>query len=67
MLVPPRRSLNAQLDTWLETLDYDYEAEENSERFTEDKAEYITKHLDHARWSDRLDDDLLGRFLYFYD
>ena len=62
-----KEEFNAQFDTWLETLDYDYEAEENSERFTEDKAEYITEHLDHARWSDRLDDDLLGRFLDFYD
>ena len=37
------------------------------ERFKEDKAEYITQNLDHARWSTRLDEDLFKRFLDFYD
>ena len=41
--------------------------EENRDRFTEEKAEYITKNLDHARWSSRLDEDLFARFLNFYD
>lgn len=58
---------NAGFDEWLETLDYDYKAEENRDRFTEEKAEYITKNLDHARWSSRLDEDLFARFLNFYD
>ena len=58
---------NAEFDKWLETLDYDYEAEENKERFTKDKADYITEHLDHARWSSRLDEELLGQFLEFYE
>ena len=58
---------NAGFDQWLETLDYDYKAEENRERFTEDKADYITENLDHARWSSRLDQDLFARFLDFYD
>lgn len=58
---------NAEYYSWLETLDYDYNAEENLERFKEDKAEYITQNLDHARWSTRLDEDLFERFLDFYD
>lgn len=58
---------NAEFDKWLETLDYDYKAEENKARFVEDKAEYITEHLDHAEWSDRLDGALFFRFLGFYD
>ena len=58
---------NAEYYSWLETLDYDYNAEENLERFKEDKAEYITQNLDHTRWSTRLDEDLFERFLDFYD
>ena len=58
---------NAEFDDWLKTLDYDYKAEENKDRFIKEKAEYITEHLDHARWSSRLDDDLFAQFLDFYD
>ena len=58
---------NAAGDKWLETLDYDYTAEENRDRFVSDKAEYINEHLDHHRWSTRLDKDLFGEFLDFYD
>jgi Lysophospholipase len=59
--------LNAGFDKLLETLDYDYEAEENKERFKEEKAKYLTENLDHARWSSRLDEDLFAQFLDFYD
>ena len=58
---------NAGFDKWLETLGYDYKAEENKDRFTKDKAAYITENLDHARWSNRLDEALFARFLAFYD
>ena len=58
---------NAGFDSWLETLDYDYKAAENKDRFIMDKAEYITLNLDHARWSHRLDEDLFAQFLAFYD
>ena len=58
---------NAQFDPWVKTLDYDYSAVENRERFIEDKAKYITENLDHARWSNRLDEELFARFLDFYD
>ena len=58
---------NAEFDKWLKTLDYDYNSEENKERFIKDKADYITEHLDHARWSSRLDESLFNRFLDFYD
>ena len=58
---------NAEFNHWLETLDYDYKAKENKDRFMKEKAEYITKNLDHARWSSRLDKDLFGTFLAFYD
>ena len=58
---------NAEFDTWLETLDYDYNAEDNIERFKEDKAKYIAESLDHVRWSTRLDEGLFTRFLDFYN
>ena len=59
--------LNAGFDDWLTTLDYDYNAEENKDRFIEDKTDYLNKNLDHARWSNRLDEDLFADFLEFYD
>lgn len=58
---------NAEFDKWLETLDYDYEADENKERFIEDKANYIHNHLDRERWSSRLDEALFRKFVSFYD
>ena len=58
---------DAEFDSWVETLDYDYKSEENKERFISDKAEYITEHLDHIRWSNRLDESLFDDFLDFYD
>lgn len=60
-------AFNASFDKWLETLDYDYRAEENQGRFQEDKANYITEHLDREKWSNRLDEDLFAQFLEFYD
>ena len=39
--------INAEFAGWLETLDYDYEAEENKERFIEDKTNYLNENLDH--------------------
>ncbi|MBQ5544986.1 MAG: alpha/beta fold hydrolase [Clostridia bacterium] len=58
---------NAAFDKWCETLDYDYQASENKERFAKDKADYIHQHLDRDRWSHRLDEELFGQFLAFYD
>ena len=58
---------NAGFDSWLQTLDYDYKAQANKDRFTQEKADYITENLDHARLSSRLDEDLFAGFLDFYD
>ncbi len=58
---------DAEFDKWLETLDYNYNAEENKDRFIKDKADYITENLDHEKWSHRLDEDLFARFLDFYE
>ena len=58
---------NAGFDQWLETLNYDYEAEEYKEQFIADKAEYIHQKLDRDRWCDMLDDEMFEQFLRFYD
>ncbi len=57
---------NAEFDQWLETLDYDYEASENKERFSQDKAGYMHKNLDREKWSHSLDLELFGEFVDFY-
>ena len=58
---------NTGFDNWLETLDYDYNAKENKERFAEEKAEYIDRNLDRERWSHKLDTALFDRFVDFYN
>lgn len=58
---------NAAFDEWLKTLDYDYNAEENKERFASDKADYIHKNLDREKWSYSLENELFKGFVDFYD
>ncbi len=58
---------NTEFDKWLETLDYDYNAEENKERFTKDKMDYRNENLDRERWCNMLDPEIFKRFLDFYD
>ena len=58
---------NAEFDDWLKTLDYDYKADEYSECFASDKAEYIHEHLDREKWCSMLDEELFDRFLCFYN
>lgn len=58
---------NAGFDAWLETLDYDHQAEENSGRFIADKADYIQQNLDRQQWSDMLDGELFAQFVKFFD
>ena len=62
-----KEEFNAGFDKWAEGLGYDIRAEENREKFAEDKAEYIHAHLDRERWSSRLDEELFEQFLTFYD
>ena len=52
---------------WRETLGYDYNAKENKERFEQDRADYIRKNLDRAKWAHRLDEKLFEQFVQFYD
>lgn len=58
---------NSVFNKWAESLDYDYKTEENKERFTKDKAEFINVHLDREKWAHRLDKELFKEFTKFYD
>lgn len=58
---------NAEFDKWLETLDYDYNASKNKERFSKEKADYIHKNLDREKWCHSLDLKLFKDFVTFYD
>ena len=58
---------NEAYSKWLEALGYDYQAEENEDRFLAEKADYLHQHLDRARWSSRLDEELFAQFVDFYD
>ncbi|MDE7399217.1 MAG: lysophospholipase [Oscillospiraceae bacterium] len=58
---------NAKFDKWRGTLDYDYKAEENKERFSADKAEYLHNNLDRNRWRNMLNLELFEDFVRFYD
>ena len=60
-------SFNVEFDKWLQTLHYDYKAEENKERFKKDKADYIHAHLDRTKWANRLNEEMFREFLAFYD
>ncbi len=62
-----RNEFHAELDEWLKTLDYDYDAAENKERFSDDKADYIHHNLDREKWCNSLDSELFGDFVDFYD
>ena len=59
--------INDEFAKWLETLDYDYNAEDNKARFAKDKANWLGENLDRKRWSGRLDEELFAGFVSFYD
>ncbi len=59
------KEFDAGFDLWVQTLGY--VPDEDKERFAADKAAYINEHLDHYRWSHRLDEDLFESFVEFYD
>lgn len=62
-----RKEFDEKFDEWLKTLDYDYEAKENKERFMREKADYIHRNLDREKWSGALDCELFEQFVDFYD
>ena len=58
---------NAGYKKWVEALDYDYKSEENKERYSAERADYIHKNLDRTKWCDMLDNELFEKFVGFYD
>lgn len=58
---------NAGFDKWLETLDYDYDAAENKDRFSADKADYFHQNLNRDKWCHSIDTELFDDFVEFYD
>ena len=61
------KAFNEGFDNWLETLPYEYQAEENQERFLADRTAYIHSHLDRYQWSHTLNTELFQQFADFYD
>ena len=59
--------INAQFAEFVATLDYDYNATENSLRFAEDKAQFINQNIDRKKWASRLDKELFSQFVAFYN
>ncbi|MBQ4511649.1 MAG: alpha/beta fold hydrolase [Anaerolineaceae bacterium] len=57
---------NAAFDKWLTTLDYDYKAKENKDRFAADKADYIHQNLDREQWSHMLNTEIFDSFVAFF-
>lgn len=60
-------AFDAEMEQWKESLDYDYSAEENWERYSEEKVDYIHAHLDREQWCNMLNTDLFEEFVEFYD
>jgi hypothetical protein len=58
---------NTEFDKWIETLDYDYNAAENKERFAADKVDYIQNNLNREKWCNKIDTELFDKFVNFYD
>lgn len=59
--------LDQTIEKWAETLPYDYQDEENKEKFVKDKSDFIEANLDREKWTNALDLKLFEKFLDFYD
>ena len=52
----------------MNSLDYDYKDPKNLERFIKERDEGIKENVDvKALWQNRLDEELFGKFVEFYD
>ncbi|MBQ1410165.1 MAG: alpha/beta hydrolase [Oscillospiraceae bacterium] len=52
---------------WENTLDYDTTAQENRERYQMEEDAFWKENLDRERWTNRLNLDLMGKILSFYN
>lgn len=60
-------AINKDLRKWAESLDYDYAAKENKDRFIVEKEAWILETLDRNIWCNGLDETLFTQMLAFYD
>lgn len=58
---------NTELNEWADNLPYNHYAGKYQIKFEKDKTEYINSKLDRAKWADRLDKELMDKFVDFYD
>ena len=61
------KAFNAEFDKWLTTLDYDYKAKENVERFVKDKSDYLHKNLNRPLYCNTPNEEMLEKILVFYE
>ena len=61
------KAFNAEFDKWKSSLDYDYNAKENYDKFVQDKADYIHKNLNRELYCHTVNEELLSRILDFYE
>jgi hypothetical protein len=61
------KAFNAEFDKWLTTLDYDYKAKENVERFVKDKSDYLHKNLNRPLYCNTPNEKMLEKILAFYE
>lgn len=59
-------AFNTMFDEYIATLDYDYNAKKNKDRFIKDKADYIHKNLDRSMFCHTPNDELLQKIITFY-
>lgn len=52
---------------WRDWLEYDRKAEENQERFAAERSAYWQTRLDRNKWANRLDPEIFGQFIRFFD
>lgn len=59
--------LDKHYDRWCRTLNYNYRAKENKERFEKEKIQFLKKNMDHKCWSHSQNNELLTKIADFYD
>lgn len=59
--------INSKFDKWKSTLDYDYESQDNMERFKKEKSEFILENMDREQYCSCIDYNMFNDMLNFYD
>ena len=59
--------LHEKFKSWRKALDYNYSAEENVVRYKKEEGEFWAENLDRERWLNRLNPDVIGEMLSFFN